>query len=121
MLTTKILKLYPCMCRGPSNSPLILPVFIVPLYNQLNPLAFWSFEDCFSYLRKHNVPYHPLHDVGFSSLGDMHSTKKVEDKIWFTYGGERSGRFQNLINKDGSAKTECGIHTEISTDLNLKK
>lgn len=66
---------------------------------KLNPLAFWSFEDCWSYLRKHSVPYHPLHDVGFSSLGDMHSTKKVEHKIWFTYGGERSGRFQNLVNK----------------------
>eukprot|EP01035_Chromulina_nebulosa_P020206 gene20206-26229_t len=76
---------------------------------KLNPLAFWSFEDCWSYLRKHNVPYHPLHDVGFSSLGDMHSTKKVDPKIWFTYGGERSGRFQNLLNKDGSAKTECAI------------
>jgi phosphoadenosine phosphosulfate reductase len=89
---------------------------------KLNPLAFWSFEDCWSYLRKHNVPYHPLHDVGFSSLGDMHSTKKVDHKIWFTYGGERSGRFQNLVNKDGSAKTECGIHTEIKADdLNLKK
>jgi len=89
---------------------------------KLNPLAFWSFEDCWSYLRKHNVPYHPLHDVGFSSLGDMHSTKKVDHKIWFTYGGERSGRFQNLVNKDGSAKTECGIHTEISTEnLNIKK
>eukprot|EP01038_Epipyxis_sp_PR26KG_P011202 gene11202-15023_t len=87
---------------------------------KLNPLAFWSFEDCWSYLRKHNVPYHPLHDVGFSSLGDMHSTKKVDAKIWFTYGGERSGRFQNLVNKDGTAKTECGIHTEISTDLNIK-
>lgn len=89
---------------------------------KLNPLAMWSFEDCWSYLRKHNVPYHPLHDVGFSSLGDMHSTKKVEHKIWFTYGGERSGRFQNLVNKDGSSKTECGIHTEIkSDDLNIKK
>jgi phosphoadenosine phosphosulfate reductase len=87
----------------------------------MNPLAFWSFEDCWSYLRKHNVPYHPLHDVGFSSLGDMHSTKKVDHKIWFTYGGERSGRFQNLVNKDGSAKTECGIHTEISKDLAIKK
>lgn len=88
---------------------------------KLNPLAFWSFEDCWSYLRKHSVPYHPLHDVGFSSLGDMHSTKKVDHKIWFTYGGERSGRFQNLVNKDGSAKTECGIHTEISgKDLNIK-
>lgn len=89
---------------------------------KLNPLAFWTFEDCWSYLRKHNVPYHPLHDVGFSSLGDMHSTKKVDPKIWFTYGGERSGRFQNLVNKDGSAKTECGIHTEIKADdLNIKK
>lgn len=88
---------------------------------KLNPLAFWSFEDCWSYLRKHNVPYHPLHDVGYSSLGDIQSTKKVDHKVWFTYGGERSGRFQNLVNKDGSAKTECGIHTEISTDLNLKK
>lgn len=88
---------------------------------KLNPLAFWSFEDCWSYLRKNNVPYHPLHDVGFSSLGDMHSTKKVDHKIWFTYGGERSGRFQNLVNKDGTAKTECGIHTEISKDLNIKE
>lgn len=106
------------LCRIPGAERAALPVWEG---KKLNPLAFWSFEDCFSYLRKHNVPYHPLHDVGFSSLGDMHSTKKVEDKVWFTYGGERSGRFQNLINKDGSAKTECGIHTEISTDLNLKK
>lgn len=90
----------------------------LPVYegSKINPLAFWSFEDCWSYLRKHDVPYHPLHDVGFSSLGDVHSTKKVDHKIWFTYGGERSGRFQNLVNKDGSAKTECGIHTEIAVN-----
>ena len=44
----------------------------------------------------------------------------MEPAQWFRYGGERSGRFQNLSNKDGSAKTECGIHTEISTsDLNM--
>ena len=89
---------------------------------KLNPLAMWSFEDCFTYLRKHNVPYHPLHDVGFSSMGDMHSTVKVDHKVWFTYGGERSGRFQNLVNKDGSKKTECGIHSEIKADdLSIKK
>jgi phosphoadenosine phosphosulfate reductase len=80
---------------------------------KINPLAFWSFEDCWNYLRRNNVPYHPLHDVGFSSLGDIQSTKKVDTKVWFTYGGERSGRFQGLVNKDGSAKTECGLHTEI--------
>jgi len=79
--------------------------------DKVNPLAFWSFEDCWNYLRKHNVPYHPLHDVGFSSLGDMQSTAKVPLEKWMTYGGERSGRFQGLTNKDGSVKTECGIHT----------
>ena len=89
---------------------------------KLNALAMWTFEDCWSYCRRHNVPYHPLHDVGYSSLGDVHSTKKVDHKIWFTYGGERSGRFQNLQNKDGSAKTECGIHSEIKADdLSIKK
>lgn len=45
--------------------------------DKVNPLAFWTFEDCWTYLRKHQVPYHPLHDVGFSSLGDMQSTAKV--------------------------------------------
>mmetsp|Transcript_7667 Transcript_7667/g.11522 ORF Transcript_7667/g.11522 Transcript_7667/m.11522 type:complete len:311 (+) Transcript_7667:89-1021(+) len=81
--------------------------------NKVNLLSFWSFEDCWNYLRRHNVPYHPLHDVGFSSLGDMQSTRKVPHEKWFTYGGERSGRFEGLKNKDGSDKTECGIHTEI--------
>jgi len=30
--------------------------------------------------------------------------------IWLDYGSERRGRFVNLVNKDGSKKTECGIH-----------
>ncbi|CAN0007057.1 unnamed protein product [Ectocarpus fasciculatus] len=79
---------------------------------KFNPLSFWSFEDCWTYLRKHNVPYHPLHDVGFSSLGDMQSTRKVPLENWFSYGGERSGRFEGMKNKDGSEKTECGIHSK---------
>jgi phosphoadenosine phosphosulfate reductase len=82
--------------------------------NKLNPLAHWTFEDCWSYLRAHKVPYHPLHDHGYSSLGDVQSTLVVPADKWMTYGGERSGRFQNLKNKDGSSKTECGIHTEIA-------
>ena len=80
--------------------------------SKLNPLAFWSFEDCWDYLRANNVPYHPLHDDGYSSLGDAHSTLRVDAEKWFTYGGERSGRFVGLQNKDGSAKTECGIHSK---------
>jgi hypothetical protein len=38
---------------------------------------------------------------GFLSL-------QVPLEKWFTYAGERSGRFQNMQNADGSAKTECG-------------
>ena len=64
----------------------------------------------------------PLFDCCVLPIGDMHSTKKVDHKLWFTYGGERSGRFQNLVNKDGTAKTECGIHTEIKADdLSVKQ
>jgi len=79
---------------------------------KLNPLAHWTFEDCWNYLRRHNVPYHPLHDAGYSSIGDMHSTDPVPLEKWMEYNGERSGRFQNLVNKDGTKKTECGIHSE---------
>mmetsp|Transcript_862 Transcript_862/g.2967 ORF Transcript_862/g.2967 Transcript_862/m.2967 type:complete len:164 (+) Transcript_862:1-492(+) len=79
---------------------------------KINPLSWWTFEDCWLYLRRHDVPYHPLHDVGFSSLGDIQSTRPVPLDQWMTYGGERSGRFQGMVNKDGSAKTECGLHSK---------
>jgi hypothetical protein len=36
---------------------------------------------------------------------------------WMTYAGERSGRFEGMKAKDGSSKTECGIH---SFDANAK-
>jgi phosphoadenosine phosphosulfate reductase len=77
---------------------------------KLNPLAYWTFEDCWLYLRRHNVKYHPLHDVGYSSIGDVQSTLKVPLAEWMAYAGERKGRFQNMKNADGSSKTECGIH-----------
>lgn len=75
-----------------------------------NPLAYWTFKDCFTYLEDNKLEKHPLHDQGFPSVGDVHSTIPVPKEKWFEYAGERSGRFQGLTNKDGSAKTECGIH-----------
>lgn len=75
-----------------------------------NPLAWWEFKDCWDYIDKQGLQYHPLHDEGFPSIGDLHSTVPVPKAKWFEYAGERSGRFQGLTNKDGSAKTECGIH-----------
>jgi phosphoadenosine phosphosulfate reductase len=92
---------------------------------KLNPLAYWTFEDIFDYAKAHNVPLHPLHAEGYPSIGDSKDTVKfpadgsvrwvdnefVGDKRqWLNYASERKGRFVGLQNKDGSKKTECGIH-----------
>lgn len=87
---------------------------------KLNPLAFWSFEDCWLYLRNNKVPYHPLHDAGYSSLGDAHSTIPVDVKEWMAYGNERKGRFVGMNNGDGSKKTECGIHNNLPAKKKAK-
>mmetsp|Transcript_2399 Transcript_2399/g.3365 ORF Transcript_2399/g.3365 Transcript_2399/m.3365 type:complete len:449 (-) Transcript_2399:87-1433(-) len=90
-----------------------------------NPLAYWTLEDTFDYIAKYNVPHHPLHAKGYPSIGDAKdtipipedgSTRFVDFKFegdktpWLDYASERKGRFVGLANKDGSTKTECGIH-----------
>lgn len=90
-----------------------------------NPIAYWTFEDTFDYITKYKVPHHPLHAQGYPSIGDAKdtipipedgSTKFVDFKFegdpvpWLDYASERKGRFVGLANKDGSTKTECGIH-----------
>jgi phosphoadenylyl-sulfate reductase (thioredoxin) len=90
-----------------------------------NPLAYWTLEDTFDYIAKYEVPHHPLHAQGYPSIGDAKdtipipedgSTKFVDFKFegdktpWLDYASERKGRFVGLANKDGSTKTECGIH-----------
>ena len=72
---------------------------------KINVLAHWTFRDCWDYLEVNNVPYHPLHDEGYPSIGDLQSTLPVAKEKWFEYAGERSGRW------NGENKTECGIHT----------
>jgi len=92
-----------------------------------NPIAYWTFEDTFDYIAKYKVPYHPLHEKGYPSIGDAKDTIPVPEDgsvrfvnyewqgdktIWCDYAKERVGRFVGLKQKDGSAKTECGIHVE---------
>jgi len=92
---------------------------------KLNPMAYWTFEDVFDYAKAHNVRLHPLHAEGYPSIGDSKDTVKfpadgsvrwvnnefIGDKTqWLSYAAERKGRFTGLQNKDGSKKTECGIH-----------
>lgn len=66
---------------------------------KINPLADWRTEDVWSYIREHDVPYNPLHDLNYPSIGCTHCTRAVEP-------GEdpRAGRWP------GFAKTECGLH-----------
>jgi phosphoadenosine phosphosulfate reductase len=62
-----------------------------------NPLADWSDDDCWAYIRERGLPYNPLHDSGYESIGDTHSTAP---------GAGRDGRWA------GSDRTECGLHVE---------
>ncbi|HEX8186173.1 MAG TPA: phosphoadenylyl-sulfate reductase, partial [Blastocatellia bacterium] len=67
---------------------------------KINPLARWSRSDVWGYIRKNDVPYNPLHDRGYPSIGCTHCTRAVgagED--------ERAGRWSGL------AKIECGLHS----------
>ena len=62
-----------------------------------SPLADWSDDDCWSYIRERGLPYNPLHDRGYASIGDTHSTIP---------GAGREGRWA------GTGRTECGLHVE---------
>ena len=101
-----------------------------------NPIAYWTFEDTFDYISKYKILHHPCHANGYPSHGDLKDTipvpsmderAKPEGKgdgvcnfvnfefegdktLWCDYAKERVGRFVGLVNKDGSKKTECGIH-----------
>jgi phosphoadenosine phosphosulfate reductase len=67
---------------------------------KLNPLAFWNDRDVWRYINKHDVPYNPLLDQGYTSLGCVPCTRlPISDD-------PRSGRWA------GFAKTECGLHVE---------
>ena len=66
---------------------------------KINPLATWSATDVWNYIARHDVPYNPLHDRGYPSLGCVPCTTPVQ--IGET---ERAGRWR------GTDKTECGIH-----------
>jgi phosphoadenosine phosphosulfate reductase len=67
-----------------------------------NPLADWSDDDCWAYIRERRLPYNELHDRGYASIGDTHSTQP---------GAGREGRWA------GTGKVECGIHTVPSTEV----
>ena len=65
---------------------------------KVHAIADWNDRDVHRYLVKHNLPYHPLWEDGYVSIGDRHSTRSIHD-----VGEEELTRFNGL-------KRECGLH-----------
>lgn len=68
---------------------------------KVHPVADWSDRDVGRYLAGHRLPYHPLWDQGYVSIGDVHSTVAWKDGM-----SEADTRFFGL-------QRECGLHTRI--------
>jgi phosphoadenosine phosphosulfate reductase len=66
---------------------------------KINPLAFWSDRQVWTYIHTHRVPYNPLLDQGYPSIGCTPCTRPA------SASNPRAGRWV------GFAKTECGLHT----------
>jgi phosphoadenosine phosphosulfate reductase len=67
---------------------------------KLHPIVDWSDRDVHRYLEKHGLPYHPLWDQGYVSIGDTHSTRPLTADLT-----PEQTRFFGL-------KRECGLHEE---------
>lgn len=66
---------------------------------KINPLLNWTKADVWRYIRRHNVPYNPLHDQGYPSIGCWPCTRPV-----LPGQDDRAGRWA------GFGRVECGIH-----------
>lgn len=65
---------------------------------KLHPLVDWSDRDMWTYLRRHELPYHPLWERGYVSIGDVHTTRALADGL-----SPEDTRFFGL-------GRECGLH-----------
>jgi phosphoadenosine phosphosulfate reductase len=73
---------------------------------KINPLMSWTKRDVWAFIVTHKVPYNPLHDRGYTSIGCWPCTRAVANGE-----DERAGRWA------GHAKTECGLHSLDSSQL----
>lgn len=74
---------------------------------KVHPIIDWTDRDVFQYLKKHDLPYHPLWHQNYLSIGDVHTTRKVEAGMT-----EEEARFFGL-------KRECGLHEGVNTDFSI--
>ncbi|MDX5408344.1 MAG: phosphoadenylyl-sulfate reductase [Chromatiaceae bacterium] len=67
---------------------------------KIQPIIDWSNKDVFYYLKEHGLSYHPLWEQGYVSVGDTHSTRKLELGM-----SEEDTRFNGF-------GRECGLHMD---------
>ncbi|VXD21304.1 phosphoadenosine phosphosulfate reductase [Planktothrix paucivesiculata] len=66
---------------------------------KVHPILSWNSRDIYQYLTAHDLPYHPYFDLGYTTVGDWHSSRP----LMATDENERDTRFRGL-------KQECGLH-----------
>ncbi len=90
---------YAGLRRQQANSRAELPVLKVQKGRfKIHPIIDWTNRDVHRYLTQHNLPYHPLWESGYVSVGDHHSSRPLELGM-----SEEETRFSGL-------KRECGLH-----------
>jgi len=73
---------------------------------KLNPMAPWARDQVWAYIKEHQIPYNPLHDRGYRSIGCWPCTRATDSGE-----NERAGRWT------GFDKAECGIHTFLGDSI----
>jgi phosphoadenosine phosphosulfate reductase len=76
---------------------------------KLSPILHWSTRDVHRYLKAHDLPWHPLFEQGYATVGDWHSSRPVGDGD----DHERDTRF-------GGRKQECGLHLDDAQAASLE-
>ncbi len=74
---------------------------------KIHPIIEWTDRDVYRYLQQHDLPYHPLWNEGYVSIGDWHSTKPLGEGMT-----EEETRFNGT-------KRECGLH-ELSGNIDFQ-
>ena len=74
---------------------------------RVHPMLNWSSRDVWTYIHSNDLPTHPLLERGFLSIGCAPCTRAPSDEGVSRGRSERSGRWA------ASAKTECGLHTDV--------
>lgn len=68
---------------------------------KIHPIIDWTDRDVYKYLSKYHLPYHPLWEQGYVSIGDVHTTQRLVDGM-----SPEETRFFGL-------KRECGLHEQV--------